>query len=243
MSKILMRYLVGLALIALVSSACGGARATDWKFGEALAVRVPVTAESEEVAYVYPDVITGEILASGNTSQTTFGPTAMVPIDSGSEIVKVDGSIQGNATDYSIDYATGMVTFFSPQADGAVTIDYTVEKHYVVRPAQDGHSLFLAHIIVVNSRSNYESLLVRGSSVQLLGHDNLEWEAVDPYGENRHEVEPFPQDKIKYVPFIWGGFDLPQSFQIEGWLIFEVPDGTKPRGLRWDTGDSLLLRF
>ena len=307
-------FLLGLILL-LFAAACGGrSPASDWKFGEALAIRVPEKATVQQVAYTSSAIVRGELLGTATSTQTIFGPaatlsllpgsevvraggevqtrtkdytvdyetgmvtfvnapeagdevtidytpairgeslgaptgtettlgpTATLPILPGSEIVRVDGAVQTRGVDYTIDYETGMVTFARAPTAGDVTIDYQGAAHFVVRPTEEGNSLYLARIILVNTRSQFESLRVSDVSVQLLGELNVEWPALDPFAQGR-DVETSPPDIDKYVPFVWGNFELLQDFQLEGWLLFDLPSGTEPRGMRWDTGDTILLDF
>jgi len=69
--------------------------------------------------------ITGEVVGTGDGTTTVFY-LDMIPVVSGSEVVKVDGMPKTRTTDYAIDYATGKITFTTAPAVGAqVTADYT----------------------------------------------------------------------------------------------------------------------
>ena len=45
------------------------------------------------------------------------------------------------------------------------------------------------------------------------------------------------------VLFLEGSFELLRGHGVDGYLIFEVPEGTELRDLRWSTGDSITVRF
>ncbi len=45
------------------------------------------------------------------------------------------------------------------------------------------------------------------------------------------------------ILFLDGPFELLKGFKIDGWMVFEVPIGTKIRDLRWRAGDSITIRF
>ncbi|MCH8296543.1 MAG: hypothetical protein IH873_00615 [Chloroflexi bacterium] len=47
----------------------------------------------------------------------------------------------------------------------------------------------------------------------------------------------------KNILFLDGPFELLRGFKIDGWMVFEVPIGTKIRDLRWRAGDSITIRF
>ena len=43
--------------------------------------------------------------------------------------------------------------------------------------------------------------------------------------------------------FIDGSFELLKDMGIDGWMVFEAPEGTKFRSLRWRAGDSITINF
>ncbi len=56
-----------------------------------------------------------------------------------------------------------------------------------------------------------------------------------------------PQAGTDYIErstqFIQGSFELQQGHGLDGYLIFEVPEGTEFRDMRWRAGDSITFRF
>lgn len=71
--------------------------------------------------------ITAEEIGTGDDSETVFS-FQWSPIVAESEIIKVDGVAQTRGTDYTIDNATGVITFDTAPGTGlAVTADYSVE--------------------------------------------------------------------------------------------------------------------
>jgi hypothetical protein len=45
------------------------------------------------------------------------------------------------------------------------------------------------------------------------------------------------------ILFLDGSFELPRNFGVDGWMVFEVPEGTQFRDIRWRAGDSITVRF
>jgi len=43
--------------------------------------------------------------------------------------------------------------------------------------------------------------------------------------------------------FLEGPFELLKGFGIDGWMVFEVPEGTEFRDMRWRAGDSITVSF
>ena len=62
----------------------------------------------------------------------------------------------------------------------------------------------------------------------------------------RIEIEALggePPIKERSFLFINGSFELLKGTGIDGWLIFEAPEGTEFRDLRWRAGDSITITF
>ena len=45
------------------------------------------------------------------------------------------------------------------------------------------------------------------------------------------------------ILFLEGSFNLHKDTSIDGWMIFDIPEGTEIRTLRWRAGDSITVRF
>ena len=45
------------------------------------------------------------------------------------------------------------------------------------------------------------------------------------------------------ILFLEGSFELPKDTSLDGWMIFDVPEGTEIKNLRWRAGDSITVRF
>jgi hypothetical protein len=114
-------------------------------------------------------------------------------------------------------------------------------KSYAIRPHDDGNKLHVYRLVANNTQANLLSFQINDRTIQLIGAGNVQWEAVDPFGDKREEADSTSSTLNKYSPFLWGNFELRQGYQIEGWLIFELPNDNPPTALRWDTGDTIIL--
>ncbi len=59
-------------------------------------------------------------------------------------------------------------------------------------------------------------------------------------------VEPAstePPVKERSMVFIDGSFELLRDTGIDGWVVFQAPEGTEFRDLRWRAGDSITVSF
>ena len=45
------------------------------------------------------------------------------------------------------------------------------------------------------------------------------------------------------ILFLEGSFNLPKDTALDGWMIFDIPEGTEIKNMRWRAGDSITVRF
>lgn len=57
------------------------------------------------------------------------------------------------------------------------------------------------------------------------------------------DADSVRSERDNNILFLEGSFELPRGTAIDGWMVFEVPKGTKIRDLRWRAGDSITIRF
>lgn len=112
--------------------------------------------------------------------------------------------------------------------------------YYSVGPVQPGHDLVVARVTIWNTRSGRLSLFVDGKAASLEGKNREQALAIDPY-QRRQTLESAPLDLGRYVPLLWGPSDLPQGFNITGWMAFEVPSDVEVQTLEWEQVDSLTF--
>ena len=43
--------------------------------------------------------------------------------------------------------------------------------------------------------------------------------------------------------FLAGSFQIPKDFSVDGWIVFEAPEGSEFSELRWSAGDSITIEF
>ena len=43
--------------------------------------------------------------------------------------------------------------------------------------------------------------------------------------------------------FLAGSFQIPKDYSVDGWIVFEAPEGTEFSELRWHAGDTLTIPF
>lgn len=89
----------------------------------------PIFRAVMPIAGVWPGTtITDEELGTGDSNTTIF-QTTWAPVLSGTDVVKIDGVTKTRGTDYTINLATGEITFATaPGTGAAVTCTYGIEQ-------------------------------------------------------------------------------------------------------------------
>jgi hypothetical protein len=123
--------------------------------------------------------------------------------------------------------------------DGLVYQD-TDNNFYNVGPAMEGHHFVAARVTIWNIRSGILSININEDAGILEGTEREKGLPVNPY-ERRVKLDERPAALSEHLPFLWGPSDLKQDFNITGWMVFEVPDGTEIAQLKWEQVD--VLRF
>ena len=123
------------------------------------------------------------------------------------------------------------------------------DKHYVIRPSEEGRVLATVKMELQNSEGNIAFLSIREGSVTLRDKDQEDYTAIN-YLERQVEVQESHPKENAFSPFIWGDVELPgrcgeplQTCQLVGWLIFEVPEGLDPLLVLWEAADTIYIRF
>jgi hypothetical protein len=110
--------------------------------------------------------------------------------------------------------------------------------YYSVGPVEPGYDLVVAKVTIWNTRSGRLSIFVDGDAATLEGSEREKAFAIDPY-QRRHVLASAPSDLGHYTPLLWGPSDLPQDFNIIGWMAFEVPEDVDIKVFRWEQVDLL----
>jgi hypothetical protein len=115
------------------------------------------------------------------------------------------------------------------------------EALYVVRPSKPESKIAVVDAEVANDRSNTVLMDVDEDGYTLLDKDGKEYKSVNPF-KSRELAPSKPRTEPAYT-FIWGNFELQNGYGIRAAALFEVPKDAKPAQFRWDTVDTVYVRF
>lgn len=112
----------------------------------------------------------------------------------------------------------------------------------VIRPRASNRQLVLLDVTIVNRTSLITPLLIDGESAQLGDRRGERIDAIDPFEASRVVDVADPEEDL-YTPFLWGQIELDKEFQVQGWMVFDVPKGLILGSLWWEEVDSIITDF
>ena len=119
-----------------------------------------------------------------------------------------------------------------PDATGA-------EKDYIIQPSSEGNELVLIRARLGNHAATRVQLDIDAQPAE------LRMDVGRYYAVNTHDVkvpaDGFYAGKNAYVPFIRGSQELEKGFELDGWIVFEVPIGAVAESLKWEAGGDIII--
>ena len=124
----------------------------------------------------------------------------------------------------------------------------TDENHYLVRPQDDDNELVVLRLTVQNVEATQLLFTIDENAAELRGFGlDEKYRSLDVISRSVRVDEEADSSVDRFVPFLWNppgqSTELKQSFQVAGWLVFELPEGTKLKELRWEAaGDVIYIK-
>ena len=115
-------------------------------------------------------------------------------------------------------------------------------QHRVIRPRASNRQLVLLDVTLVNRTSLVTPLLIDEEAAQIGDRRGARIDAIDPF-ESSRVVDVADTEEDLYSPFLWGEVELDRQFQVEGWMVFDVPKGLILGSLWWEEVDTIITDF
>ena len=120
-------------------------------------------------------------------------------------------------------------------------------NYYKVTASDKNNELVAIRLALKNDQANRIVFTVDEGDVELRGTEREQEFKTLNVDRLSVRVQDHPSEN-RFVPFLWNPhvreqpFELEQNFGLEGWLLFDVPKGTKLRELKWDAGETVYIR-
>jgi len=115
-------------------------------------------------------------------------------------------------------------------------------QHRVIRPRASNRQLVLLDVTLVNRTSLITPLLIDEEAAQIGDRRGERIDAIDPFEASRLTESADPEEDL-YTPFLWGQIELDKEFQVQGWMVFDVPKGLILGSLWWEEVDTIITDF
>ena len=112
-------------------------------------------------------------------------------------------------------------------------------KDYVIRPSNEENELVVIRARISNNAATRVELDIEALPPELR-MDTGRHHSVNTY-EARTPTEGVHAEKNVYVPFLRGTQALEKDFQLDGWLIFDVPKGSVAESFKWEAGGDIII--
>ena len=112
-------------------------------------------------------------------------------------------------------------------------------KHRVLRPRASNRQLAMVDVTIVNRTSLVTPLLVDPEAARLGDRRSDRINPINPF-DGAEYVDVASPDEDMFKPFLWGNIELDKNFQVQGWLVFDVPKGLILGTIWWDEVDTIV---
>ncbi len=115
--------------------------------------------------------------------------------------------------------------------------DGSTPVNLAIRPSSPENRIFLTKLEVSNFNLSQEiSIIADESAVSLVDQDGKRYAPLDPVSA-AVPAELNPRYVVDGFQYIWGSLTLNQGYQVAGYFLFDVPEGTNFSRLTWRASD------
>jgi len=120
-------------------------------------------------------------------------------------------------------------------------IAYTEEDQTdsLIKPSSEGNELVVIRARIGNHAATTAQLNIDAQPAELR-MDTGRYFALNT-AEVKVPADGFYPDKDRFTPFIRGSQELEKDFELDGWLVFDVPKGSKAESLKWEAGGDIII--
>ena len=126
-----------------------------------------------------------------------------------------------------------------------------VARHYQLTPSEEDLELVLVRLKVENHTATRAIVNMELQAAELRDFFEVRYFSVNVSpredGGRADQVDDLPGNTSWSVPpgqgFLRGAVELEKGTGLDGWVVFEAPEGTKFRELWWRSGDSIRIQF
>ena len=144
-----------------------------------------------------------------------------------------------------------------PELRYTAIVEQQVPRYVRLLPSEDGLELVVVRLKVANHTATSAIFNMDRQGAELRDFQSNKYFPIDVGGRAQDSSDPpIPGSRSSTIlelqpdgtfatskGFLTGPFELLRGMGVDGWIIFEAPEGTKFREFKWRAGDSLTITF
>ncbi len=123
-------------------------------------------------------------------------------------------------------------------ADDTLTLTIPVQDH-VIRPSGEENDLVVIRTRIGNHAATRAQLDIEALPPELR-MDTGRYKSVNTFATGA-PTEGFHANKNVYIPIIRGSQAVERGFELDGWMIFDVPKGSNVESFKWEAGGDIII--
>ena len=121
-----------------------------------------------------------------------------------------------------------------------ITFTDTAGKLRLVKPISADNKLVVVKLKILNDSVTHVPIYIDTEAAELGDRGGSRGWNIDPY-VNSVIVATEESELDKYTPFLNGHIELNKGFEVQGWMIFDIPRGIKPLTIWWRESDDIVI--
>ena len=126
--------------------------------------------------------------------------------------------------------------YTGPDTEGAM-------QQWIIQPEGAGTVLAYIEVTVINQTSGAVNLIVDRNAAELTTGEGIIHRPIDVIARTQHPEQYNTRFEVPGFLPMWGSVVLESGRQLNGYLVFEVPEGSQFDNLRWAASDTVILRY
>ena len=121
-----------------------------------------------------------------------------------------------------------------------ITFTDTAGKLRLVKPISANNKLVVVKLKIINDSVTHVPVFIDTEAAELGDRGGSRGWNIDPY-VNSVIVSTEESELDKYTPFLNGHIELNKGFEVQGWMIFDIPRSIKPLTIWWRESDDIVI--
>ena len=128
---------------------------------------------------------------------------------------------------------------FAPIVRDRISFTDTQGNIRLIKP-KPNNKLVAVKVRIINESVTYVPLFIDTEAAELGDRGGSRGWNIDPYA-NSVIVATEESELDKYTPFLNGHIELNKGYEVQGWMVFDIPRSIKPLTIWWRESDDIVI--